>query len=424
MAYFIPGPETLAKSRDLAVCNSGQIFAETTKRSKLIATVESVENLPVQPLAQLHRRRSAKWRMYEQDVLPMGLAEMDLPVAEPIQAGLSKMIAESDLGYGAIAPELGQAFSSFAGRRWGWESDPSQCWLVTDVAIAGIETMRQFCEAGDKVGISSPVYYDFQNWISEANCEVVDIPLQQIPGNGWRLDLNGIESAFTSGLTAYILCNPHNPVGYVPSRSELEQLADLADEHNVLVISDEIHAPLIYPGQTFTPYLSVNAQSRRTGVLITSASKAWNTAGLKCAQIITQDTQRAAAFSHFPEHISWRASLLGAWANIIAYNQCSQWLESALSLFDSNRKLVAQLLDEHLPQARYQIPQATYLAWIDISAYREQAPAAFIREQARVAFSEGTDFGPAGAGHIRLNFGTSAEIISQAISRTANVLGA
>jgi len=380
-----------------------------------------VDKTSVASLADLHTRKSAKWRIFDSEIIPLGLAEMDLPIAEPIKAALVELVEKSDLGYGGIAPELGHAFSGFASRRWGWQPDPQQCWLTTDVAVAGIETLRLFCAPGDSIGLSTPVYHEFVHWIDEVSGHAVDIPLLHEPGGNWRLDLNGIEAAFASGVKAYILCNPHNPVGYIPSRDELETLADLADEHNVLVISDEIHAPLIYAAQSFTPYLGINAQSRRTGVCITSASKAWNTAGLKCAQIITHDEQRGEAFAHFSEHKSWRASLLGAWANIVAYSECETWLDDTILYLDENRKLVQKLLEQHLPQARYRLPDCTYLAWIDLSAYWAERPATYLREQAKIAFSEGIDFGPAGAGHVRLNFATSPEIITEAITRSAKV---
>ena len=360
--------------------------------------------------------------MLEPDILPMGLAEMDFSVAEPIRTRLISMINESDLGYGGFAPELGKAFSGFAKRRWGWEPDPAQCWPVTDVAVAGMETLRRLCAAGSKVGISTPVYYNFKDWIAEIGFEVTDIPLMRNDDFTWCLDLAALEIAFSEGLPAYILCNPHNPVGYLPSRTELEQLADLADEYNVLIISDEIHAPLTYPGNTFTPYLSINAQAKRTGVTITSASKAWNTAGLKCAQIITQDEQRCESLKFIAEHTIWRSSLLGAWANITAYNEGEPWLDQALELLDINRRRLASLLSDLLPEANYRIPNSTYLGWVDLSAYHENRPAQYLREQARVAFSEGEDFGPSGAGFVRIDFATSSEILTQAIQSIAKVL--
>ena len=346
---------------------------------------------------------------------------MDLPVAEPIKRTLHQLIDASDLGYSGIVPELAQAFNSFAGRNWNWTVDPSQFHLATDVAIASIQVLRKFTNPGDKIGLSSPIYNDMPNWITDVLGDAVDIPLLRDVHGTWALDLAGIEEAFAAGVKAYILCNPHNPVGYVPSRLELTHLADLADEHGVLVLSDEIHSPLVYARSTFTPYLSVNEQARRTGVVVTSASKAWNLAGLKCAQIITADESRAQIVSTLPESTAMGSSLLGAWASVAAYNEGEEWLASAMALFDENRKLVQQLLAEYLPNASYRVPDATYLAWIDMSAYQPEKPAAHILEFARVSFSEGTTFGPAGKGHVRLNFATSPEIITEALTRTAKI---
>jgi len=381
-----------------------------------------MENLGIASIDDLHQRRSKKWRTYPTDVLPLFVAEMDLPVAEPIKRTLHAMIDSSDLGYSSVVPELAEAFNHFSSRNWNWSINPSQFQLATDVAIASIHVLGRFTNPGDKIGLSTPAYNDIFNWISGISAEAIDIPLARDLEGAWSLDLVGIEEAFAGGVKAYVLCNPHNPVGYVPSRLELEHLADLADEFGVLILSDEIHSPLVYTRATFTPYLSINEQARRTGVVVTSASKAWNLAGLKCAQIITADDARANALKTLPESMAMGSSLLGAWASVTAYNEGGSWLSSAIKLLDENRKLVQQLLAEHLPQASYRLPDATYLAWIDLSAYQPVKPAEHILEHAKVAFSEGITFGPAGAGHVRLNFATSPEIITEAIKRSATVL--
>ncbi|MCX6404101.1 MAG: aminotransferase class I/II-fold pyridoxal phosphate-dependent enzyme [Actinobacteria bacterium] len=379
-----------------------------------------MEKLNIDSLELLQKRRSKKWRTHPADVLPLFVAEMDLPVAEPIKRTLHEMIDASDLGYSSVVPELAHAFNKFAGRNWNWNIDPDQFQLATDVAIASIQVLGKFTNPGDKIGLSSPTYNDIINWITGVSGEPVDIPLSRDAEGAWSLDLAGIEEAFAAGVRAYILCNPQNPVGYVPSRLELAHLADLADEYGVLVLSDEIHSPLVFARSTFTPYLSINEQAKRTGVAITSASKAWNLAGLKCAQIITADESRAQAIKTLPESMAMGSSLLGAWASVAAYNEGEDWLAKTLDLLDENRKLVQRLLEEHLPQAKYRIPDATYLAWIDLSAYQPVNPAAHILEFARVAFSEGIIFGPTGAGHVRLNFATSPEIITEAITRMAS----
>ncbi len=345
---------------------------------------------------------------------------MDLPVAEPIKRTLHEMIDASDLGYSGIVPELAEAFNKFSVRNWNWAIDPTQFQLATDVALASIQVLGKFTNPGDKIGLSSPTYYNIFNWITDVSGHAVDIPLARDTEGTWTLDLAGIEEAFAAGVKAYILCNPHNPVGYIPSRLELAHLADLADEYGVLVLSDEIHSPLLYAQSTFTPYLSINERAKRTGVVITSASKAWNLAGLKCAQIITADESRAQTIKTLPESMKMGSSLLGAWASVAAYNEGEEWLATAIELLDQNRKLVQYLLTENLPLAKYRIPDATYLAWIDLSAYQPVEPAAYILEFAKVAFSEGTTFGSTGAGHVRLNFATSPEIITEAITRMAS----
>ena len=379
-----------------------------------------MQKLNIDSLEALHKRRSKKWRTYPPDVLPLFVAEMDLPVAEPIKRTLHEMIDASDLGYSSIVPELADAFTNFAARNWDWAVDPSQFFLSTDVALASVQVLGKFANPGDQIGLSSPNYNNMPSWITAAAGQVLDIPLLCDTEGVWSLDLGGLEKAFADGLKAYILCNPHNPVGYVPSRLELTHLADLADEHGVLILSDEIHSPLVY-AKSFTPYLSVNEQARRTGVVVTSASKAWNLAGLKCAQIITADDSRARTIATLPEITAMGSSLLGAWASVAAYNEGEDWLASALALLDENRKLVGKLLSENLSEARYRVPDATYLAWIDLSAYQPDNPAAQILELAKVAFSEGTIFGSTGRGHVRLNFATSPEIITEAIVRTAKI---
>ncbi len=379
-----------------------------------------MEKLEIDSLDQLHNRRSKKWRTYPADVLPLFVAEMDLPVAEPIKRTLHEMIDASDLGYSGIVPELAEAFNKFSVRNWNWAIDPTQFQLATDVALASIQVLGKFTNPGDKIGLSSPTYYNIFNWITDVSGHAVDIPLARDTEGTWTLDLAGIEEAFAAGVKAYILCNPHNPVGYIPSRLELAHLADLADEYGVLVLSDEIHSPLLYAQSTFTPYLSINERAKRTGVVITSASKAWNLAGLKCAQIITADESRAQTIKTLPESMKMGSSLLGAWASVAAYNEGEEWLATAIELLDQNRKLVQYLLTENLPLAKYRIPDATYLAWIDLSAYQPVEPAAYILEFAKVAFSEGTTFGSTGAGHVRLNFATSPEIITEAITRMAS----
>jgi cystathionine beta-lyase len=262
---------------------------------------------------------------------------------------------------------------------------------------------------------------NFFTWIKEAKCEAVDVPLAHL-GNEWALDLAALEDAFAAGAKAYILCHPHNPVGHVFTLDELEKIAELAKKYNVLVISDEIHAPLVFKEAKFIPYLNVSDTARETGLCITSASKSWNLAGLKCAQIVADNSAINDRLLQLPIASPWRSSLLGVWASIAAYNQGEPWLKAVLGNIDDNRHYLAKLLKKHLPKAKYTVPNSTYLAWIDLSAYGQEDVAALLLDKGRVALSNGTDFGGVGKDFVRLNLATSKEILKDAVLRMASVL--
>ena len=381
-----------------------------------------MSGLTADSIDTLRTRKSAKWRAFDPDVLPLPVAEMDFPVAQPIKDVLISLINASDLGYGGMVPELPAAFADFAKRKWDWTVDPEQFRLATDVGVAGVEVLRMFTKPGDKVLVNSPVYHNLYNWIAEVGCEVTDSPLIDHGDGRWSLDVDGLRKSFASGIATYILCHPHNPVGHVFTRTELESIAELANEYGVIVISDEIHAPLTFAEEKFIPFLALNDTARSVGVCITAASKSWNLAGLKCAQIITQNQALNDKLATLPVNVPWRSSLLGAWASVAAYRDSEPWLDDLMVSLDHNRKLLKELISSHLPRAQYFIPHATYLAWIDLRAYEVENPAELLLEKGRVAFNNGQDFGPSGAGFVRLNFATSPEILTEAITRMAHVL--
>lgn len=371
-------------------------------------------------LGDLQQRHSSKWRRYPSDVLPLHVAEMDFEVAEPIRKLLMDFAERSDLGYLGPLPELESAFCSFAARRWGWQPQPVALKLATDVGVAAVELLRVLCQPGDRVLISTPVYSSFMKWLVEVGLEAQDAPLVELDGE-WRLDLDAIEAAFRSGTRVYLLCNPQNPVGRVHSRDELARLAELAATHGAVVITDEIHAPLTYAANEFTPYISVSEAARETGILITSNSKSWNTAGLKAAFILTESKSLADRLAALPEAMAWRASLLGGFAMVSSFADCEPWLDSTVATIESNFALLQQLLAESMPAARIWKQRATYLAWIDLSAYQIADPADLLLRDARVAVVAGKDHAPkshigAYQGYIRLNFGTHGEILRTGVA--------
>ncbi|MBM2615489.1 aminotransferase class I/II-fold pyridoxal phosphate-dependent enzyme [Actinoplanes sp. LDG1-06] len=374
--------------------------------------------LVVPPLAELRRRRSVKWRAFPDDVLPLFVAEMDYELAPPVAEVLREAVTRGDLGYHAPGPDLGKAFAGFAGRRWGWDPDPALVAPVTDVGVGVVEVLRQLVRHGEPVVISPPVYPPFFDWVPEAGGRVLEVPLAE-----GRLDLPALEAAFATHPAAYVLCNPQNPVGRVHTADELAELARLATLYRVPIISDEIHAALVLPGATFTPMLTVPGAAAVT-IAVVSASKAFNLAGLKCAALVTAAPAMTRVVEGLVVEVSERTGHLGALASIAAYTDGDPWLESLIGTLAARREQLGSLLATELPSLRWRPPEATYLAWLDASVLgRDAQPRERFLYEGKVALEPGPRFGAAGSGYVRLNYATSPEILAEAVSRMAAVLG-
>jgi len=386
-----------------------------------------MSDLKALDLSELQTHRSEKWRAFPKEILPLPVAEMDFPVADPIRETLREMIDHSDLGYLGSIPEMGIAFAGFAKRRWGWTVDPLQVRIAADVGVGVVEVLRVITKPGDRILINSPVYPNFFTWCTETHLEHVDVPLtqsdDQINGSNWILDWDGIEKAYASGIKAHLISNPHNPLGRVYTKEELSRLADLAKKHGVYILSDEIHAPLTFAEQKFTPFLTVSETAREVGITITAASKGWNIAGLKCAIIVTESAAIFETLNAIAPATHYRASLLGAFATVTAFEKGEPWLDSLMVQLDHNRNLVADLIAAKTPGIGYRIPHCSYLAWLDLSSFNlGEDPSAVLIEKAKVAFVPGIRFGTQSSQFVRLNFATSPEILEEAFNRLATVL--
>ena len=355
------------------------------------------------PLSQLQKRRSAKWREFPSDVLPLPVAEMDFEIAKPIRDVLEEMIKGSDTGYLGPIPELGINLAKFSKARWGWEIDPEQVFVATDVGVGMVEMARTVVNPGDLIMINSPVYHNMNNWITELKCKSYDAPLTKT-GLHYTIDLNAIERGYAAGVKAHFLCSPHNPVGTVFTRDELAELAGLAKKYDVTVFSDEIHAPLTYDAKNFVPFLAVSETAREVGICVTAASKSWNLAGLKCATIITAHPKQLERAKSMPMAVHYRASLFGAVASAVAY-ECVDWLDSAIATMESNRRFLANLLTKELPNVGYRIPDFSYLAWLDLKELKlGENPSVVLLEKGKLAVNAGVMFGAESASFVRLNF--------------------
>lgn len=369
-------------------------------------------------LEDLRRRRSAKWSWFDADVLPAWVAEMDFPVAPALRAALAAAVERDDLGYASTdAARLGPAFAEFAVRRHAWDVDPAQVTPLNDVVAGLTELVRVLTEPGDGVLVNPPVYHPFFSLITDAGRRVVEAPLTA----SRDLDLDAIEQAFAAGTRVLILCNPHNPTGRVLDRGELERLAAIAAAHDAWVLADEIHAPLVLPGAEHVPFTSVSAAAAERGIVLTSASKAFNTAGLKCAVAITASAEARAQVAALPE-VAVHCGHLGVLASVAAWRESDAWLDEVIGVLDANRALLAELLAARAPAIGYEQPQAGYLAWLDCRDLGlGDDPAAAFLERGRVGLSPGPQFGHGGEGFARLNFATSPELLAEVVERIATV---
>jgi cystathionine beta-lyase len=369
---------------------------------------------------QRRDRTSVKWRLWGPDVLPLWVAEMDARPCPAVIDAVTAAVRRGDTGYPLGGP-YADAVASFAADRWGWTVDPKATIGAADVMI-GIEALiRVLTRPDGAVILSPPVYDSFFGFVATSGRRRIDAPL----GSSRRLDLDALDRAFAEATTggepaAYLLCNPHNPVGTVHTRAELASLAALADEHGVTVISDEIHAPLVFSDSTpFTPWLTVSGR----GFTALSASKSWNLAGFKAALVLGAP-ESVADLRRVHEVHTHGVGHLGSIAHVAAFTGGRDWLDQVVRELDANRDLVGRLVAERLPGVTMHRPEATYLAWLDFrGAGLGDDPATVLRERAGVALSSGPSYGAeAGKGFARLNFATSPEILYEAIDRIARAL--
>ena len=375
-------------------------------------------------LAELATHHSEKWRAFPSDVLPLPVAEMDFPVAAPIRETLHSMVEHSDMGYLGAIPELGSSFAAFAASRWDWTVDPARVRAATDVGVGVVEILRVVTNAGDGVLISSPVYQNFYTWINETKVKCVDVPFihqqSEDVSLAWSIDWKGIEEAYSSGIKVHLLCSPHNPIGRIYTKEELSKFVALAVKYNVIIISDEIHSPLEYSEHPFVPILTLGKEAESHCVVVTAASKGWNIAGLKCAIIVSASETMHEKLNALPPALHYRASLLGAFATAVAFEKCAPWLDAVIEQLDHNRHLISTLLAEHLPEVIYNPPQHSYLAWFDLSALNlGNEPTTVVLEKSKVALNAGHIYGAQWGQFARMNFATSPEIITQAITQMA-----
>jgi len=367
-------------------------------------------------LERLRSLTCIKWTWHDPDVLPAWVADMDLPPA-PVTVDAVRALADrGDFGYNfAAAMQLPGLFSEWEERRHGWKPAEKHVRVFCDVMQAVETTLWLHTEPGDGVVLFTPVYHPFYPAITSTGRRVVPVPLDP---KGWRLDPERLASAIDATTTAILLCNPHNPTGRVFDAEELAAIADVAERHDLLVVSDEIWGDIVHPGSVHIPFASLSDETAARTVTAAAASKAFNIAGLHCAVAHIGSDAVEVGIKALPGHVLGAVGSPGAEATLAAWTCGEPWLAETLSHLTAMRNHVDGRITRELPDARFVLPEATYLAWIDLRAYGlGDDPAKILLDDARVALSNGPDFGERGLGFARLNFATTRSILDAVLDR-------
>jgi cystathionine beta-lyase len=378
---------------------------------------------PLPTVAELRRRTGSKWTLYPPDVLPAWIADMDFPAAPAVRRAVLAALDRGDLGYPDFESwgGLPQAFATRMESRYGWRPDPARVVLVGDVVQSIYLALQTCTDPGDGVLVQTPVYPPFLQAVAETGRLLLDNPLRPGPDR-YEMDPGGWRDLSRARLL--LLCNPHNPTGRVLERAELETLAELVLAQNLIVVSDEIHAEITWAGHTHVPFATMGDEVGARTITLTSATKAFNIAGLRCSVAHFGSDELLGRFRAIPYHQRGWVGSLGVAATMAAWQEGEEWQRLVMGQLEENRRLLGSLLEDCLPGAPYLPPEATYLAWLDCRQLGVGPdPWRHFLDRGKVALSNGADFGSPGRGHVRLNFATSPAILTEVVERMGRSLG-
>lgn len=371
----------------------------------------------------LQARRNTKWNQYGADVIPAWVADMDFAVAAPIQAAIERITRDGDYGYPLRDGERADRFvaNAFARRmksRFGWELSPDLVMPLADLVQGTYAAILAFSDPGDGIVLQTPNYPPFRETINTTERQLLALPMRD-DGIRHVFDIAELEKLVDKRTRIFVLCNPQNPTGRVFSRDELLALGRFAIEHDLIVISDEIHSDLVYPGQQHIPFASLGPEIAARTVTLNSATKSFNIAGLRCALMaFGTEELRNRYHKRIPLKLTGSANIVGVDATVAAWEECQPWLDAVMEHLLKARNKVKAVLAAEAPGIRFHAPESTYLAWLDCSQLGLSTPAfQFFLEHARIGFSAGETFDPDSAQFVRFNFATSMPILDEVLDR-------
>ena len=367
---------------------------------------------------------SVKWNKYDEDVLPLWVADMDFKVAEPIQRALQERIEHGIYGYPDVLTQckaiagLQQVLIERMQRLYNWQVAPDELLFLPGVIVGLNLTCHALAAAGGNVLVQTPVYPPFLHVAKNVGMERHDALLERRSDGHYEIDWDEFEAGVTKKTRVFILCNPHNPVGRVFRKDELEHMAEICLKHGVVICSDEIHCDLLFKGKKHTPIASLDKEIAQNTITLMSPTKTFNIAGLQCSFAIVQNEElRKKLVDSMKGLVMW-VNLIGLTASEAAYRDGQEWLDQVLHYLEGNRDYLYDFVRDHLPMLDMVKPEGTYLGWLDCRRAGIQGnPYEFFLKEARVALNDGATFGKGGEGFVRLNFACTWVVLTQALER-------
>jgi cysteine-S-conjugate beta-lyase len=373
----------------------------------------------------LRGKVNAKWTHYGPEVLPLWVAEMDFPLADAVKEAIRAQAESDNLGYCLAQglPGLVEALQARLGERFGLGVPPEAVRLLGSTVQGLYLAVRAFAGPGDEALLLTPLYPPFKAAVESSGRVPVEVPMVDADG-GYAIDFDALEEAVTPATRLLMLCNPHNPVGRVYTERELTALAELALRHNLWIVSDELHADLLFDGR-HRPIAGLGDEIAARTLTLYGPSKAFNIPGLRISFAISHNPGVLERIGRLARGVAPGPNVLAQAATIGAYTRGGPWFDDTLAYLDANRAHLAERVANDLTGVRLHTPQATYLAWLDFrAAGLGDDPAKALLEHAKVGLNSGLAFGRGGEGFARLNFATGRAILDEALTRIADAVTA
>ncbi len=359
-----------------------------------------------------------KWTRFDADVIPAWVADMDFPTAPAITRALRELVDRSDLGYSfAEVERIPEVWADWSERRHAWRPDVERVRVFSNVLQPIAATLHVATEPGDGVVVFTPVYPVFFDLIAGAGRRVVECELDS---EGWTFDAGRLDAVVDDTTRVILSCSPHNPTGRVLDETELEAVAEVAEARDLVVVGDEIWQDLVYEDapRRHRPFASLGGKAAERAVTVTAASKTFGLGGLSCAVGHLGDERVREGIEALPPKMLGGIDRLGAQATLVAWTEGEEWLAEVLEALRANRDHLARRLAVELPDAGFDVPESTYLAWLDLREYQSGPdPAEHLLREARVGLSSGPRFGGSGEGFARLNFATPTAVLDEIVDR-------